>query len=74
MYHDGVLDSLDIRKKEKYIEYVREIANKSNIQYILTVIESETYDVRSEYKFTEDEVRLILSDVSCEDKLFEHCF
>ena len=74
VYHDGVLDSLDIRKKEKYIEYVREIANKSNIQYILTVIESETHDLRSEYKFTEDEVRLILSDVSCEDKLFEHCF
>ena len=74
VYHDGVLDSLDIRKKEKYIEYVREIANKSNIQYILTVIESETYDLRSEYKFTEDEVRLILSDESCEDKLFEHCF
>lgn len=74
VYHDGVLDSLDIRKKEKYIEYVREMANQSDIQYILTVIESETYDLRSEYKFTEDEVRLILSDESCEEKLFEHCF
>ena len=74
VYHDGVLDSLDIRKKEKYIEHVREMANQSNIQYILTVIESETYDLRSEYKFTEDEVRLILSDESCEEKLFEHCF
>lgn len=74
VYHDGVLDSLDIRKKEKYIEHVREMANQSNIQYILTVIESETYDLRSEYKFTEDEVRLILSDESCGEKLFEHCF
>lgn len=74
VYHDGVLDSLDIRKKEKYIEYVREMANQNNIQYILTVIESETYDLRSEYKFTEDEVRLILSDESCGEKLFEHCF
>ena len=74
VYHDGVLDSLDIRKKEKYIEHVREMANQSNIQYILTVIESETYDLRSEYKFTEDEVRLLLSDESCGEKLFEHCF
>ena len=74
VYHDGVLDSLDIRKKEKYIEHIREMANQSNIQYILTVIESETYDLRSEYKFTEDEVRLILSDESCGEKLFEHCF
>lgn len=74
VYHDGVLDSLDIRKKEKYIEYVREMANQNNIQYILTVIESETYDLRSEYKFTEDEVRLLLSDESCGEKLFEHCF
>ena len=74
VYHDGVLDSLDIRKKEKYIEYVREMANQSDIQYILTVIESETYDLRSEYKFTEDEVRLLLSDESCGEKLFEHCF
>ena len=74
VYHDGVLDSLDIRKKEKYIEYVREMANQNNIQYILTVIESETYDLRSEYKFTKDEVRLVLSDESCGEKLFEHCF
>lgn len=74
VYHDGVLDSLDIRKKEKYIEHVREMANQSNIQYILTVIESETYDLRSEYKFTKDEVRLVLSDESCGEKLFEHCF
>lgn len=50
------------------------MANQNNIQYILTVIESETYDLRSEYKFTEDEVRLLLSDESCGEKLFEHCF
>ena len=74
VYHDGVLDSLDIRKKEKYIEHVRDISNTHNIQYILTVIESETFDLRTEFKFTEDEVRLVLSDESCEEKLFEHCF
>jgi len=44
------------------------------LQYILTVIESETYDLRTEFQFTEDEVRLVLSDESCEAKLFEHCF
>jgi uncharacterized protein YydD (DUF2326 family) len=74
VYHDGVLDSLDIRKKEKYIEYIRNMSNENNLQYILTVIESETYDLKDEFKFTEDEVCLILSDESCEEKLFENCF
>ena len=74
VYHDGVLDSLDIRKKEKYIEHIRDIVSQNDLQYILTVIESETYDLKDDYKFTQDEVCLILSDESCEGKLFKQCF
>jgi uncharacterized protein YydD (DUF2326 family) len=74
VYHDGVLDSLDIRKKEKYIEHIRDIVKKNDLQYILTVIESETYDLKDDYKFTPDEVCLILSDESCKGKLFKQCF
>jgi len=74
VYHDGVLDSLDIRKKEKYIENIRNILKQNDIQYILTIIESETYDLKDDFKFTEDEVCLILSDESCEGKLFKQCF
>lgn len=50
------------------------MANQNNIQYILTVIESETYDLRSEYKFTEDEVRLLLSDESCGENFLNIVF
>jgi len=74
VYHDGILDSLDIRKKEKYIENIRNILKQNDIQYILTIIESETYDLKDDFKFTEEEVCLILSDESCEGKLFKQCF
>lgn len=74
VYHDGILDTLDIRKKEKYIKHIREIVRQSNMQYILTIIESETYGISEDYKFTADEICLILSDESCQSKLFEKCF
>ncbi|RTL13163.1 MAG: DUF2326 domain-containing protein [Neisseriaceae bacterium] len=74
VYHDGVLDSLDIRKKEKYIEYVRNLAQTQNLQYIITVIESEVTGLQEEFMFKDDEICLTLSDQSCKDKLFEQCF
>lgn len=73
VYHDGILDTLDIRKKEKYIKHIREIV-QNNMQYILTVIESETYGINDDYKFTANEVCLTLSDESCQSKLFEQDF
>lgn len=73
-YHDGVLDSLDIRKKEEYIKFVRNLVEKFNIQYIVTTIESEVDQFKGACKITDDEICLTLSDTSCENKLFKQCF
>ncbi|MDX5337476.1 MAG: DUF2326 domain-containing protein [Cyclobacteriaceae bacterium] len=74
VYHDGVLDTLDIRKKEKYIEFIRKLTEKYNVQYILTVIESEVEQLRDTYSLRDYEVCLTLSDKACEGKLFKQCF
>lgn len=74
VYHDGILDSLDIRKKETYIQHIRNVVSEYNIQYILTIIESETSGIGQVFNFTDDEIRLRLSDESCETKLFRQCF
>lgn len=74
VYHDGILDSLDIRKKETYIQHIRNVVSRYNIQYILTIIESETNDIGEVFNFSDDEIRLRLSDESCKTKLFRQCF
>lgn len=73
-YHDGILDGLDIRIKEKYLEYVRRITKEYDIQYILTVIESEVIGIKKEFQITNEEIVLMLSDESCKSKLFRQCF
>ncbi len=73
-YHDGVLDSLDIRKKENYIEFVRNLVKEFHIQYIITTIESEVNQLKDTFRITDDEICLTLSDNSCESKLFKQCF
>ena len=73
-YHDGVLDSLDIRKKENYIEFVRSLVKEFNVQYIITTIESEVNQLKETFSITDDEICLTLSDESCEHKLFKQCF
>lgn len=62
IYHDWILDDLDIRKVEKYIETIRTLTNKYNIQYILTIIDSKLSDEYRKVSLNENEIRLILSD------------
>ncbi|MBL8149783.1 MAG: DUF2326 domain-containing protein [Blastocatellia bacterium] len=82
VYHDGVLEGLDNRKKRQFIELVRDICAKNDIQYILTTIED---DIPNKDKkgdptfqntsiFDEKEVILMLSDAGDEGKLFEQTF
>ena len=71
VYHDGILDGLDIRIKKKHIALIRELVKTYNIQYIFTVIESELYDIKGKIEFIEEEICLELSDKSDKDKLFE---
>ena len=74
VYHDGVLDTLDIRKKEKYIEFIRKLTKQYDVQYILTAIESEINQLQNAFSIQDDEVCLTLTDDSCEGKLFKQCF
>lgn len=74
VFHDGVLDSLDVRKKEKYINFVRKLTAEFKVQYIMTAIESEVDHLQETYELSDDEICLKLSDESCMTKLFKQCF
>ncbi len=59
-FHDGFLENLDDRKKEKFINLLREFTD-SGYQYIGTLIDS---DLKNQDKtiFNEDEIILLLHD------------
>jgi len=71
VYHDGILDGLDIRIKKKHIALIRELVKQFNIQYIFTVIESELYESEGKIEFFDNEICLVLADNSIKNKLFE---
>ena len=69
IYHDGFLEKLDNRKKEKFITLVREMSS-DNFQYIATLIDSELPNGdRSIFK--ENEIVLTLHDDGDDGKLFK---
>lgn len=41
IYHDGCLETLDPRKQKNYLDLIQNLCDKYNIQYILTLIESD---------------------------------
>lgn len=41
VYHDGVLESLEERKKIKYLQYINECCRNNDIQYIFSAIKSD---------------------------------
>lgn len=73
-FHDGILDSLDVRKKETYLQYIRNIVNTYDLQYIITIIESEITGLRPDYIISPEEICLTLSESSSLGKLFEQDF
>ncbi len=62
IYHDGCLESLDPRKRKKYLDLVRRISAENNIQYILTCLSSEIPDGQ-EYVIRDQEIAVKLSDL-----------
>lgn len=68
IYHDGGLETLDSRKKEAYLNYVRCIPEENGIQYILTAIDS---DIPFRYVFRDEEIILTLHDKGIEGRLFK---
>lgn len=71
VYHDGLLESLDDRKKLSLLEVSREFA--ANGQHIITVIESELPlgSAERRYDFPEEEIILRLDDSGEQGRLFK---
>jgi len=71
IYHDGLFEGLDFRKKLNLIDVLRHHADLG-IQQILTVIDSDLpqTDTGETFSFDEDEVILTLHDEGAEGRLF----
>ncbi len=72
-YHDGVLEGLDDRIKECYIEMVKDVCSQYNLQYILTLIDSDLPKTNTEI-ISDDEICLKLHDNDNDGKLFLNSF
>ena len=72
IYHDGVLEGLDDRKKIALLKSIREYSENYGIQYILTAIDSDLPLDRDGKKihFPETEVIRKLTDEGDEGRLF----
>ncbi len=73
VYHDGVLEGLDDRIKIRYINLVKNICAQYDIQYILTLIDSDLPREKKDIIYSED-VCLELYDKDDSGKLFLHSF
>lgn len=74
IYHDGCLESLDPRKRKKYLDLVRTVSKDYNIQYILTCLKSDIPDGNN-YRVQPHEVAVSLSDeINDTGKLFGFSF
>ena len=71
-YHDGILEGLDDRKKLALINVLRKYTKEYNIQYILTVIESDLPRIENNerFHFSEKEVIRKLTDEGDSGRLF----
>lgn len=73
VYHDGALETLDNRKKIILLKLIREYCEKYNIQYILTLIDSDIpRDIQeNKIEFDKNEVILELNDDGEKGRLFK---
>jgi uncharacterized protein YydD (DUF2326 family) len=73
VYHDGIFEALDDRKKIALLSVIREQIASGKTQYILTLIDSDTpRDAEGQkLEFDDDEVVLHLHDDGNEGRLFK---
>ena len=73
VYHDGVLEGLDNRKKANLLDLVRDLCEQDGLQYILTVIDSDLPrdDRDNKLLFSHEEIVLALSDEGEQGRLFK---
>ena len=72
VYHDGIFEGLDTRKRRVLLQLIREIAAKYHIQYMLSTIDSDLPRDEDDRKieFPLEEVVLELSDQGTKGRLF----
>lgn len=73
VYHDGVLEGLDDRIKVRYINLVKILCEKHDLQYIITLIDSDIPKDTPEI-IKEHEICLKLNDKDDDGKLFLNSF
>lgn len=76
VYHDGVLEGLDDRIKQRLLNVTQRLCKEYNLQYILTLIDSDIpRDIKGDgYKFPNEAICLNLDDKNDQGKLFERSF
>jgi len=76
VYHDGILEGLDNRIKIRLLDKVKELCVEYNIQYILSLIDSDIpkYPTGDSYPVTTDEICLELNDKDESGALFLHSY
>lgn len=76
VYHDGVLEGLDDRVKQRLIIATKRICSEKGLQYILSLIDSDVpkNEEGRDYQFPADSVCLNLDDVDDNGKLFMRSF
>ena len=72
VYHDGVFESLDDRKKENLLDVIRRYTDLG-IQSVITLIDSDmpTRDDDAQPLFGEPEIVLLLHDENKDGRLFK---
>jgi uncharacterized protein YydD (DUF2326 family) len=76
VYHDGILEGLDNRIKIRLLDKVKQLCEEYNIQYILSLIDSDipTYPTGESYPISADEICLELNDKDESGALFLHSY
>jgi len=72
VYHDGILEGLDDRKKALFLDIVKDVVGSGNIQYMLSVIDSDIpRDVNGQrIEFSSEEIILQLHDGGDDGRTF----
>jgi len=72
VYHDGILEGLDNRKKNNFLKIVRTYCDSCGLQYILTVINADLPRDENDkvIEFKKEEIIRELSDEGQEGRLF----
>lgn len=73
VYHDGIFEGLDNRKKVNLLNLIRRVCSDNDLQYILTVIDSDVPrdDRDQKYLFDQTEIIRELHDQGDDGRLFK---